>query len=86
MERIKKCVRQWLIESTRSEFEEVILEAKLTQRQEHIIRNRILDSKMNFQIAMDNNVSDKTIERDLQLAYMAILRVLQKRNHVFNIA
>lgn len=54
-----KCARDWLIQSSRRSFYEIVHEAKLTPRQMEIIEMRFVKGLMNYQIAMQLNVSTR---------------------------
>lgn len=73
-----KCARDWLIQSSRRSFYEIIHEAKITPRQMEIIEMRFVKGLMNYQIAMQLNISTPTVEREISAAYAAINRILLK--------
>lgn len=73
---VTRTVKDWLIQSTRSSFDAVIREAKLSPRQVQVAEMRFIDRLMNYQIAMRLNVSTKTVESDLNFIYHAVGRVL----------
>lgn len=76
MHTVTRTVKDWLIQSTRSSFDAVIREAKLSPRQVQVAEMRFIDRFMNYQIAMQLNVSTKTVESDLNFIYHAVDRVL----------
>lgn len=43
-----------------------------------ICEMKFVDGKMNYQIAMELNISTKTVDREISTAYKAINRVLSK--------
>lgn len=69
--------RDWLLQSTRKEFEAIISEAKLTPRQIEIIELKFIYDLKNYQIAMKIDTSVQTVERDLQQAYNSVKRALK---------
>lgn len=74
---ICKNARDWLIQSSRRSFYEIIEEAKITPRQMQIVEMRFVKGMMNFQIAMELNLSTKTVEKEINTAYKAVNRVLK---------
>lgn len=73
-----KNARDWLIQSSRRSFYEVLEEAKITPRQMQIAEMRYVKGMMNFQIAMELNISTKTVDKDINKAHKAVDRVLRK--------
>lgn len=73
-----KSARDWLIQSSRRSFYEVLNEAKITPRQMQIAEMRFVKGLMNFQIASELNISEKTVEKEISAAYKAVNRVLEK--------
>lgn len=73
-----KNARDWLIQSSRRSFYEVLEEAKITPRQMQIAEMRFVKGMMNFQIAMELNLSTKTVEKEINTAYKAVDRVLRE--------
>lgn len=78
MDKDKKSSRDWLINSSRHSFYEVLQEAKISPRQFQICEMRFVKYMTNFQIAMELNISVKTVEKDIDTAYRAITRILEK--------
>lgn len=76
MKELQKSVRTWLTESPRRSFYAVLQEAKITPRQMQICEMKFVEGKMNYQIAMELNISTKTVDREISTAYKAINRVL----------
>ena len=68
--------RNWLIGSTKSSFHAVLEEAKITPRQIEICELRFVKGMTNYQIAAQLNISDKTVEKELNTAYKQITNVL----------
>ena len=68
--------RNWLIGSTKSSFRAVLEEAKITPRQIEICELRFVKGMTNYQIAAQLNISDKTVEKELNTAYKQISNVL----------
>lgn len=79
MDDFKKRARDWLHNSTREEFYAMLHEAKVSPRQYVVCEKRFVDGLMNYQIGMEMNISDKTVERDVAAAYESVLRVLKSR-------
>ena len=61
----RKKARQWLMESTYEEFQNFIEKAKLTPRQIQIIKLKIVENLMSYQIANRLNLSIETIKTEL---------------------
>lgn len=78
MRELLKSARVWMTESSRRSFYAVLQEAKITPRQMKICEMKFVDGKMNYQIAMELNISTKTVDREISTAYKAINRVLSK--------
>ncbi len=72
----RKFARQWLNTSNRRAFYAVLDEAKITPRQMRICEMKFIEGRANYQIAMELNVSVKTVDREISTAYKAINRVL----------
>lgn len=72
----RKLARQWLNGSSRRAFYAVLDEAKITPRQMRICEMKFVEYKTNYQIAMELNVSVKTVDREIKTAYKAVNRVL----------
>ena len=68
--------RNWLIGSTKSSFYAVLEEAKVTARQIEICELRFVKGMTNYQIAAQQNISDKTVEKEWNTAYKKISNVL----------
>ena len=73
-----KNARDWLLASSRRSFYDVLQEAKITPRQQEIAELRFVKGLLNYQIAMKLNISVKTVEKELQSAYKAVNRILDK--------
>lgn len=73
-----KQTRDWLVQSSRRSFYEVIREAKISPRQMQIAEMRFIKGLMNYQIAMELNVSTKTVEAEIKRAYKAVNRILSR--------
>lgn len=73
---IFKKARDWLKAASRTSFDKVIYEAKITPRQMEIAKMRFLQGKLNYQIAAELNISVKTVERDAKAAYKAVNKIL----------
>lgn len=72
----RRLARQWLNGSNRRAFYAVLDEAKITPRQMRICEMKFVEYKTNYQIAMELNVSVKTVDREINTAYKAVNRVL----------
>ncbi len=77
MDIVCKSARDWLIQSSRRSFYEILEEAKITPRQMKIAELRFVKGMLNYQIAMELNISTKTVEKDINIAYKAVSRVLE---------
>lgn len=55
-----------MTESSRRSFYAVLQEAKITPRQMKICEMKFVDGKMNYQIAMELNISTKTVDREIR--------------------
>lgn len=73
-----KNARDWLVQSSRRSFYSVLQEAKITPRQMEIAELRFVKGLMNYQIAMQLNISTKTVEKEIAMAYQAVNRILDK--------
>lgn len=73
-----KNARDWLVQSSRRSFYSVLQEAKITPRQMQIAELRFVQGLMNYQIAMQLNLSTKTVEKEITMAYKAVNRVLDQ--------
>lgn len=71
-----KSTRDWLISSTRRSFSAVLEEAKITPRQIDICELKFAKGLTNYQIAMQMNLSVKTVDKELNTAYKQITNVL----------
>ena len=71
-----KNTRDWLLSSTRRSFSAVLNEAKITPRQLEICELKFSKGLTNYQIAMQMNLSVKTIDKELNTAYKLITNVL----------
>ena len=73
-----KNARDWLVQSSRRSFYSVLQEAKITPRQMEIAELRFVKGLMNYQIAMQLNISTKTVEKEIGPAYKAVNRILDQ--------
>ena len=73
-----KNARDWLVQSSRRSFYSVLQEAKITPRQMEIAELRFVKGLMNYQIAMQLNISTKTVEKEIATAYQAVNRTLDQ--------
>ena len=77
MHTLYKQIRRWCINASRTEYTNVMHEAKMTPRQYAIAEARFLRGEPNFIIAMEMNLSVQTIEREVIKSYKAINRILK---------
>lgn len=63
-----------MTESSRRSFYAVLQEAKITPRQMKICEMKFVDGKMNYQIAMELNISTKTVDREISNEVIPIKR------------
>lgn len=61
MNSVTRDARDWVTNSTRSNFFDVIQEAKISPRQMQIIEMRFVTGLMNFQIASDRFINLKSL-------------------------
>lgn len=73
-----KNARDWLVQSSRRSFYSVLQEAKITPRQMEIAELRFVKGLMNYQIAMQLNISTKTVEKEIATASKAVNRILDQ--------
>lgn len=71
-----KNTRDWLLSSTRRSFSAVLREAKITPRQVKVCELKFVKGLTSYQIAMQMNLSVKTIDKELNTAYKQITNVL----------
>lgn len=76
MDKVRKRTRQWLINASRQDFEDIIYRAKITPRQQTIIEMRILKNIEIFKIAQTLNLSERAIQTDIKKAYDLISNIL----------
>lgn len=77
MNEMLRKTREWLNCSPRTPFNAVLHEAKITPRQVEICELKFVQGLTNYQIAIKLNLSDKTIEKELNTAYKRITNVLK---------
>ena len=77
MNEMLRKTREWLNCSSRKSFGAVLHEAKITPRQIEICELKFVKGMTNYQIAAEMNLSDKTIEKELNRAYKSITNVLK---------
>lgn len=83
-----KAARTRLKDATRTEYETLVKEAKLTPTQEDILRRHILCGDSVCKISLDTSISERRIKQSLHQAYAAVSRTylhlngtLQERNY-----
>lgn len=74
----RKSTREYLADTSRTEFYEVIKEAKLSPRQEGILEMKFVKDLTYIQIAFYFNVDVNTIKRDVKKAYDKVAKLLIK--------
>lgn len=72
----RKKARQWLMESTYDEFERFVEKAKLTPRQIQIIKLKIVDNLLNYQVASRLNLSIETVKTELAKIFDRALKLM----------
>ena len=80
MKKELKMARNFLKDSTRSEFEKVIYDSKLTPIQEKVIRRHILDNRSVCSIMLELNCSEACVRRALSAAYQHVFRLINDRS------
>lgn len=80
MDDLRKRTRYWLIRADRESFDDIIYKAKITPRQQKILKMRFVDDLEIFKIAQRLNLSETRIQTDCRRAYILIGNVLQKEN------
>lgn len=71
-----KAARKHLKEATRSEYEALVHEAKLTPSQEEILRRHILCGDSVCKISIDTHSSERRVKDALHRAYSAVGKIL----------
>lgn len=77
MDTFRRKVRDWLYNCTKGEFYKALGEAKINPRQLAVCEKRFIDGLFNYQVGMELNISDKTVERDVTKVYDALHKILQ---------
>ena len=72
----RKKARQWLMESTYDEFQRFVDKAKLTPRQIQIIKLKIVDNLLNYQVASRLNLSIETVKTELAKIFDRALKLM----------
>lgn len=72
----RKKARQWLMESTYDEFQRFVEKAKLTPRQIQIIKLKIVDNLLNYQVASRLNLSIETVKTELAKIFDRALKLM----------
>ena len=70
-----KAARKRLKESTRTEYETLVKEAKLTPTQEDILCRHILCGDSVCKISLDTSISERRVKQSLHRAYAAVSRI-----------
>lgn len=68
--------RDYLRNSNRPDFLEVVYRSKVTPRQRDILYKKFLDGMSNIQIAFEMNISVETVRDELAAAYDLLFRYL----------
>lgn len=71
-----KAARLHLKKASRSEYEKIVQEAKLTPTQEDVLRRHILCDETVCKISMDTNRSERRVKSLLHQAYQAVGKIL----------
>ncbi len=74
----RKSTREFLSDSNRTEFYNVIKEAKLSPRQEGILEMKFIKDLTYIQIAFYFNVDVNTIKNDVKKAYDKLGKLVSK--------
>lgn len=77
MEPACKAARSYLKEATRSEYNEIVYEAKLTPEQEEILLRHILNAETLVKISLGLHCSIANVKKQLHEAYMKISKVMK---------
>ena len=72
--------RQWLINANRSEFNDIIYQAKLTPRQTHIVYRKFIDCYSICKISQEVHLTEAFTKTTLSKAYDLIGKLLVKNN------
>ena len=75
----KKYIRRLLKKSLRADFEKILLEAKMTQQEENVIRNIFVDGNSKVETAIKNNVSESSVFRITDDFCDRAIAILRKR-------
>lgn len=78
MDRACKIARSRLKNSTRSEFEALISEAKLTPTQEEILRRYILRGETIYKISTSIHISERQVSLSLHTSYKSAYAVMER--------
>lgn len=70
-----KAARQRLKDATRTEYEALTREAKLTPTKEDILRRHILCGDSVCKISLDTSISERRVKLNLHQAYAAVSRI-----------
>lgn len=70
-----KAARTRLKDATRTEYETLVKEAKLTPTQEDILRRHILCGNTVCKISLDTSISERRVKQSLHRAYAAVSRI-----------
>lgn len=73
-----KIARNHLKNSTRSEFEALVSEAKLTPTQEEILRRYILRGEAIYKISTRIHISERQVSLSLHTSYKSVYAVMER--------
>lgn len=77
MNRDRKLAKDWLRKSTRTQFYDVIQEAKLLPIQKEVIVEYFVNGKTQIQIAYEHNMSIEHVKNIIQCSYDQVMNVLK---------
>ena len=76
----RKLAKKFLIESTLTDFWDIVKEAKITTLDMEILDAVFIDGKSMVQVSMEQGYSVEKVKTTLQRGYDKVYRVLKKHN------
>lgn len=73
----RKLAREWLARSTKTEFNNVIEESNITDKQREIVLLKFLRGHSNIQISLELHCSVETIRDEMARAYDKVYKVIK---------
>lgn len=73
----RKEAREWLLASLKKPFYDVMSEAKLSPLQLKIAKMRFIDKLYNYQIAVELNISESKVDKEIAKAHEAVSQVIK---------